>query len=77
MNVFKTTGTCSTEIHFEVEDGIITYCNFIRGCSGNTQGISKLVIGRRVDDVIGLLKGIQCQNSTSCPDQLAHALETL
>lgn len=68
-------GTCSRAVDFEVENGIVTACQFIGGCAGNTQGVAKLVIGRSVDDVIETLKGIQCGGrGTSCPDQLAHAL---
>ena len=75
MTTYKTTGTCSQTINFEVVDGVVTKCAFAGGCPGNTQGVAKLVIGRKVDDVIALLKGIQCRNGTSCPDQLARALE--
>lgn len=75
MFTYKTNGTCSTQIVLEIENDIIRTCRFERGCSGNTQGVSKLVIGKKVDEVIALLKGIQCQNGTSCPDQLAKALE--
>mgnify|MGYP000615088403 CR=1 FL=1 len=48
---------------------------FIGGCSGNLQGISRLVEGKNIDDVSKLLKGIKCKNNTSCPDQLSHAIE--
>lgn len=75
MTTYKTTGTCSQTINFEVVDGVVTKCEFVDGCPGNTQGVAKLAIGRKVDDVIALLKGIQCRNGTSCPDQLARALE--
>ena len=75
MTTYKTTGTCSREIRYEVEDGIVTKCAFTGGCPGNTQGVAKLVVGRKVEDVIALLKGIPCRNGTSCPDQLARALE--
>ena len=68
MTTFKTTGTCSRAINYEVEDGVVTKCEFVGGCPGNTQGVAKLV-------VISLLKGIQCRNGTFCPDQLAQALE--
>ena len=61
-------------IHFEVEDGIITSCQFVGGCAGNTQGIAKLVIGMKVEDVISRTQGIQCRGGTSCPDQLSKAL---
>ena len=74
MMTYKTTGTCSRAINYEVEDGIVTKCAFEGGCPGNTQGVAKLVIGRKVEEVISLLKGIQCRNGTSCPDQLAKAL---
>ena len=75
MKLIKTTGTCSTAIEYEVVDGIVTACRFIGGCPGNTQGVARLVVGRKVQDVISMLKGIQCRNGTSCPDQLAQALE--
>ena len=73
---YKTSGTCSSAIDFEVEDGIVKEVKFIGGCSGNTQGISKLVAGMPVDEVISRLEGIKCGfKSTSCPDQLSKALK--
>lgn len=67
--------TCSKAVDFEVENGIVTSCQFIGGCSGNTQGIAALVVGRSVDDVINILSGIDCGGrGTSCPDQLAQGL---
>ena len=75
MTTFKTTGTCSRAINYEVENGVVTKCEFVGGCTGNTQGVARLVIGRKVEEVIALLKGISCRNGTSCPDQLARALE--
>ena len=75
MMTYKTTGTCSRAINYEVEDGVVTRCEFMGGCPGNTKGVAKLVIGRKVEDVVALLKDIQCRNGTSCPDQLARALE--
>ena len=75
MKYYQTRGTCSSGIEYEVENGVVTACQFIGGCPGNTQGVAKLVIGRKVEDVVAMLKGIQCQNGTSCPDQLARALE--
>ena len=75
MKTYKTQGTCAHEIQYEVVDGVVTACRFVGGCPGNTQGVAKLVIGRKVEDVIALLKGIQCRGGTSCPDQLARALE--
>ena len=73
---YKTKGTCSRAINFEVEDGIVKNVQFVGGCAGNTIGISKLVEGMKVEDVIERLNGIMCGfKSTSCPDQLARALE--
>lgn len=69
-------GVCSRMIMVEIEDDIITNCQFMGGCSGNTQGIAKLVIGMDANDAIDKLKGIDCGGrGTSCPDQLATALE--
>ena len=71
-----TRGTCSRQILFDIEDGKVRNVKFISGCSGNTQGVAKLVEGMDVDEVIARLKGIRCgMKSTSCPDQLAKALE--
>ena len=67
-------GTCASGAEFEVVDGIVTACRIQGGCPGNTQGVARLVVGRSVSDVITLLRGIQCRNGTSCPDQLAKAL---
>ena len=73
---YKTRGTCSREITFEVDNGIVTKVHFVSGCNGNLQGISHLVEGMKVEDVIEKLKGIDCNGrGTSCPDQLARALE--
>ena len=73
---YKTQGTCSKEIHFEVEDGIITSVKFLGGCPGNTKGVATLCIGRTVEEVVKLLEGITCgPRPTSCPDQLAKALK--
>lgn len=73
---YKTHGTCSREIKFEINDGILSKVNFVNGCNGNLQGIGSLVEGMRVEDVIKKLKGINCNGrGTSCPDQLARALE--
>lgn len=75
---FKTSGTCSRSILLDVEDGIVTSCKFVGGCAGNTQGIASLVVGMRVADVIAKTKGIKCGfKNTSCPDQLAKALENI
>ena len=73
---YKTKGVCSRSIKLEIEEGILKSVVFEGGCNGNTNGISKLVEGMKVDDVIAKLKGIHCGfRSTSCPDQLARALE--
>lgn len=73
---YETNGTCSTSIDFEVEDGIIRSVAFTKGCNGNLQGISSLVSGMKIDDAIEKLRGIKCGfKNTSCPDQLAKALE--
>ena len=75
MYTYNTRGVCSNEILFDVKDNIITELKIVGGCRGNTQGVAKLAIGRNIDDVITLLKGIRCRGNTSCPDQLATALE--
>ena len=76
MNIYRTSGTCSREIIYDVDaNGILTNVKFVNGCSGNTQGISRLAVGCHVDEVIEKLSGIQCRNGTSCPDQLARALK--
>lgn len=75
---YQTKGTCSSAIDIEVKDGIIESVSFTGGCNGNLQGISSLVKGMKVEDAISRLKGIKCGfKSTSCPDQLACALESL
>ena len=75
---YKTSGTCSQEIIIEIEKDIIKKENIVCGCAGNTKGISTLVEGMRIDDVIQKLKGIPCRDrGTSCPDQLARALEQI
>ncbi len=74
---FKTSGTCARAINVTVEDGIVTECKFIGGCSGNTQGVSALVVGMKVEDAIKRLSGIRCGfKTTSCPDQLSIALRS-
>lgn len=75
---YNTRGTCSRNIHITVENDIITEVSFVGGCSGNTQGVASLVVGMHIDEVIARLKGIKCGfKPTSCPDQLACALESL
>ena len=75
METYTPKNVCSRKINFEVNNGIIIKCEFVGGCAGNTQGVSKLVLGMNIDDVIKKLSGIQCRNGTSCPDQLAQALK--
>ena len=73
---YKTKGTCSTNIHFEVEDGKVKNVSFTGGCNGNLKGISALVEGMKVEDVIDKLEGTTCSfKPTSCLDQLAKALK--
>lgn len=72
---YKTSGTCSTQINFTIEDGIISNVEFIGGCNGNLKGIAKLVEGKPAAEIQQLLAGTTCGfKSTSCPDQLATAI---
>ena len=76
--IFQPKGVCSNAIDVEMEEGIIKSVKFTGGCNGNTQGISRLVVGMKAEDAISRLKGIKCGfKSTSCPDQLACALEQM
>lgn len=76
--IYKTKGTCSTMIDVELKDGVIDSVKFTGGCNGNLQGISALVKGMKPEEAINRLKGIRCGfKPTSCPDQLAHALEEI
>ncbi len=78
MNSFsyKTKGTCSREITFDIEGNTVKNIKFIMGCSGNTQGISKLAEGMDADELVKRLEGIDCGGrGTSCPDQLAKAVK--
>lgn len=76
--IYKTKGTCSTSIDVELKDGVIDSVKFTGGCNGNLQGISALVKGMKPGEAISRLKGIRCGfKPTSCPDQLAHALEEM
>ena len=73
---YKTHGTCSQRIFFEIEDGTVQNVQFLGGCNGNLKGIGALVEGMKVEDVIARVEGIRCgMKSTSCPDQLAKALK--
>lgn len=76
MYQYKTKGTCSQMIYFDLEDGKVKNVQFMGGCNGNLKGIGQLVEGMNVDDVIARLEGTTCgMKSTSCPDQLAKALK--
>jgi uncharacterized protein (TIGR03905 family) len=75
MFSYKTRGTCSQQILIEAEGDTLTHVEFIGGCTGNTQGVARLCTGMNIDEVIARCKGIQCRAGTSCPDQLATALE--
>ncbi len=73
---YKTKGTCSGKIDFEIEDGIVKNVKFTGGCHGNLQGISALIEGMRAEEIISKCEGIRCGfKNTSCPDQLARALK--
>jgi uncharacterized protein (TIGR03905 family) len=74
---YKTKGTCSQHILFEIEDDKVKNVEFIGGCNGNLKGIASLVEGMAVDEVISRIDGIRCgMKQTSCPDQLAQALKS-
>ena len=74
--VYTTQGTCSREISFDVVDNKLHNVKFTGGCNGNLQGVSKLVEGRDINEVISRIEGIHCgTRPTSCPDQLARALK--
>ncbi len=75
---YMTQGTCSSAIDIELKDGVIDSVRFTGGCNGNLQGISALVKGMTPAEASSKLKGIRCGfKSTSCPDQLARALESM
>ena len=76
MYQYKTKGTCSQMIYFDLEDGKVKNVQFLGGCNGNLKGIGALVEGLNAEDVIAKVEGIRCgMKSTSCPDQLAKALK--
>lgn len=73
--VYKTKGTCSQEIHVELDGNVIKEVSFVGGCNGNTQGVARLVQGMTAQEAISRIEGIRCgARPTSCPDQLAKAL---
>ena len=74
--IYQTKGTCSEQIHIEIENDIIQSVEFVKGCPGLTQALERMLIGVRIHDAIRKLEGIQClDKGTSCPDQLAKALK--
>ena len=77
-STYRTKGTCSTHLELEVEEGVVKTVTFWGGCNGNLQGISRLIAGMPVADVITKLEGIRCGGRpTSCPDQLCKALHEM
>ena len=77
-SVYTTQGTCSTNIELDVEEGVLKEVAYWGGCNGSLQGISRLVTGMKVEDVIEKLEGVRCgRRSTSCPDQLCKALHEM
>ena len=76
--VYRTQGVCPPEIHFQVDQGYLSEIRFVGGgCSGNAQLVTRLLEGRRLDEVLQLINGIDCRNGTSCPDQLASAIQAI
>lgn len=76
MFEYKTKGVCSRKIKYEIKDGVLHNVVFTDGCDGNLQGLSRLLEGMTAEEAIKRLKGISCgKKDTSCPDQLARALE--
>lgn len=73
--VFDTEGSCASQVIIHVDEGLIVSARFVDGCPGNTQAVAALVAGMSVGEAVTRLKGIVCQGNTSCPDQLAKALE--
>lgn len=74
--IYYPKGVCSVKFIFNIEGNIIKSLQIVGGCPGNTVGVAKLVQGKEIDEVIDILKGIECGNKgTSCPDQIANALE--
>ncbi len=75
MESFRTIGTCSRQIIFDVDDnGILRDLKFLGGCAGGLQALARLTIGKPIKEIIAICSGIKCKNDTSCPDQLAKAL---
>ena len=78
LYTFRPRGVCSQEMEIEMEGNVIKSLRVLGGCSGNLQGISRLIAGMEIDEVISRLEGIRCGfKPTSCPDQLAQALKAM
>ncbi len=76
MEAYRPQGTCSRQILFEVDDnGILTDLKFLGGCVGALQALVRFAVGKPIAEVIDLCDGIKCKNGTSCPEQLARALQ--
>jgi len=75
MYSYKTQGVCSSEILFEVKDSKVYNVKFVDGCKGNLSGISRLVEGMEVEEVIKRLSSVECSGTSSCPNELASALK--
>lgn len=75
MYSYRPRGVCSRLINFDIENGIVKNVEIVGGCAGNSAGVAKLANNRPATEVIALLKGIPCRSNTSCPDQLAIAIE--
>ena len=74
--IYEPEGVCSYEMIFEIDGDVVKSLKIIGGCPGNTVGVSKLIENKKIDDIIKMLKGIDCgSRGTSCPDQIARALE--
>lgn len=75
-HTYRTKGVCAMQIQFDLEDGVVRNVQFMGGCNGNTQGVAKLAEGRDAKELVALLEGIKCGfKGTSCPDQLAKAIQ--
>ena len=72
---FYPKNVCSAEMFIDHEDGVIKHVRIVRGCPGNTQGLSRLLEGMRLEEAVAKLEGILCRNGTSCPDQLAKGIK--
>ena len=73
---YKTRGVCASKILFDLDGDTVKNIRFVGGCNGNTQGVARLAEGMKIDEVVARLKGVHCgMKPTSCPDQMAHALE--